>query len=155
MKVQKCSKISGSSIFITICLFYIKFSSAALSFGKSACDSPQSWRLQRHCLEMPYTKNGPQWKTDLVGGKEGICLLLQKPGMSCLLSVQFNSVAESCPSLCDPLNHRKPGRPVHHQLPEFIQTHVHQVSDAIQPSHPLPFPSPPALNLSQHQGLFQ
>ena len=69
--------------------------------------------------------------------------------------VQFRSVAESCPILCDHMNHSMPGLPVHHQLPEFTQTHVHQVSDAIQPSYPLPFPSPPAPNPSQHQGLFQ
>ena len=66
-------------------------------------------------------------------------------------SVQFSSVAQSCPTFCDPMNHSTPGLPVHHQLPEFKQTHVHQVSDAIQPSHPLSSPSPPALNLSQHQ----
>ena len=59
-------------------------------------------------------------------------------------SVQFSSVAQSCPTLCDPMNRSMPGLPVHHQLPEFTQTHVHQVSDAIQPSHPLSFPSPPA-----------
>ena len=56
--------------------------------------------------------------------------------------------------LCDPINHSMPGLPVHHQLPEFTQTHVHQVGDAIQPSHPLSSPSPPAPNSSQHQGLF-
>ena len=67
---------------------------------------------------------------------------------------QIRSVAQSCPTLCDPMNHSMPGRPVHHQLPEFTQTHVHQVSDAIQPSHPLSSPSPPAPNPSQHQGLF-
>ena len=66
-------------------------------------------------------------------------------------SVQFSSVAQSCPILCDPMNHSTPGLPVHHQLPEFTQTHVHQVSDAIQPSHPLASPSPPAPNPSQHQ----
>ena len=65
--------------------------------------------------------------------------------------VQFSSVAQSCPTLCDPMNCSTPGLPVHHQLPEFTQTHVHQVSDAIQPSHPLSSPSPPAPNLSQHQ----
>ena len=54
------------------------------------------------------------------------------------MSVQFSSVAQSCPTLCDPMNHSTPGLPVHHQLPEFTQTHVHQVGDAIQPSHPLP-----------------
>ena len=70
-------------------------------------------------------------------------------------SVQFSSVAQSCPTLCDPMNCSTPGLPVHHQLPEFTQTHVHQVRDAIQPSHPLSSPSPPAPNPSQHQSLFQ
>ena len=68
---------------------------------------------------------------------------------------QFSSVAQSCPTLCDPVNCSTPGLPVHHQLPEFTQTHVHQVGDAIQPSHPLSSPSPLTFNLSQHQGLFQ
>ena len=67
---------------------------------------------------------------------------------------QFSSVTQSCPTLCDPMNHSTPGLPVHHQLPEFTQTHVHQVSDAIQPSHPRLSPSP-SPNLSQHQSLFQ
>ena len=66
-----------------------------------------------------------------------------------------SSVAQSCPTLCDPMNHSTPGLPVHYQLPEFAQTHVHRLSDAIQPSHPLSSPSPPAFNLSHHQGLFQ
>ena len=74
---------------------------------------------------------------------------------STLLIIQFSSVAQSCPTLCNPMNHIMPGLPVHHQLPEFIQTHVHRVGDAIQPSHPLSSPSPPAPNPSQHQGLFQ
>ena len=69
-------------------------------------------------------------------------------------SVQFSSVAQSCPILCDPMDCSKPGLPVHHQLLESTQTHVHWVSDAILPSHPLSSPSP-ALNLSQHQGVFQ
>ena len=68
---------------------------------------------------------------------------------------QFSSVAQSCPTLCDPMNCSTPGLPVHHQLPDATQTYVHLVSDAIQPSHPLLSPSPPALNPSQHQGLFQ
>ena len=71
------------------------------------------------------------------------------------VSVQFSSVAQSCPTLCDPMNRSTPGLPVHHQLLEFTQTHVHQVSDAIQSSHPLSSPSPPAPNPSQHQSLFQ
>ena len=70
-------------------------------------------------------------------------------------SVQFSSVAQLCPTLCDPMNHSMPGLPVHHQLPEFTQTHVHRVNDAIQPSHPLSSPSPPAPNPSQHHSLFQ
>ena len=68
---------------------------------------------------------------------------------------QFSSVAQSCPTLCDPMNHSMPGLPVHHHLPEFTQTHVRSVGDAIQPSHPLLSPSPPAPNPSQHQSLFQ
>ena len=72
-----------------------------------------------------------------------------------MISVQFSSVAQSCPTLCEPVDRSMPGLPVHHQLQEFTQTHVHPVSGTIQPSHPLPFPSPPALNLSQHQGLFK
>ena len=70
-------------------------------------------------------------------------------------SVQFSSVTQSCLTLCDPMNRSTPGLPVHHQLPESTQTHVHRVGDAIQPSHPLSSPSPPAPNPSQHQGLFQ
>ena len=76
---------------------------------------------------------------------------------SCLYtySDQFSSVAQSCLTLCNPMDCSKPGFPVHHQLPEFTQTHFHRVGNAIQPSHPLLSPSPPAFNLSQHQGLFQ
>ena len=70
-------------------------------------------------------------------------------------SVQFSSVAQSCLTLCDPINSSTPGLPVHHQLPEFTQTHAHRVGDAIQSSHPLSSPSPPAPNPSQHLGLFQ
>ena len=74
------------------------------------------------------------------------CLLL------CLIIVQFSSVTQSCPTLCDPMNRSTPGLPIHHQLPEFTQTHIHRVSDAI---HPLSSPYPPAPNPSQHQSLFQ
>ena len=70
-------------------------------------------------------------------------------------SVQFSSVPQLCPTLCNPTNHSMSGLPVHHQLLEFTQTHGHRVGDAIQPSHPLSSPSPPSLNLSQHQVLFQ
>ena len=71
------------------------------------------------------------------------------------LYLQFSSVAQLCPTLCDPMNCSTPGLPVHHQLPEFTQTHVHWVGDAIQPSHHLSAPSPPGPHPSQHQSLFQ
>ena len=71
------------------------------------------------------------------------------------ISLKFSSVAQSCPTLCNPMNCSTPGLPVHHQLPEFTQAHIHWVGHAIQPSRPLSSPSPPALNLSQHQGLFK
>ena len=72
------------------------------------------------------------------------------PGKFSISSVQFSSVAQSCPTHCDPMNHSTSGLPVHHQLPEFTQTHVHKVGDAIQPSHPLLSPFPPTPNPSQH-----
>ena len=86
--------------------------------------------------------------------KSGLKLNIQKTKVMTsgpISSVQFNSVAQSCPTLCDPMNLSTPGLPVHHQLLEFTQTHVLQVGDDIQPSHPLSSPSPPAPNPSQHQ----
>ena len=80
-------------------------------------------------------------------------LLMQKWNL--FSSVQFSSVTQSCPTLCNPMNCSTPGLPVQHQLPEFTQTHAHRVSDAIQLSHPLSSPSPPAPSPSQHQDLFQ
>ena len=79
----------------------------------------------------------------------------QLPNISTFFLLQFSSVAQSCLTLCDPMNYSMPGLPVHHQHLEFTQTQVHQVNDAIQPSHPLSSPSPPAPNPSQHQSLFQ
>ena len=70
-------------------------------------------------------------------------------------SAQFSSVTQSCLTLCDPMDCSTPHLPVHHQLPEFTQTHVQWVGDTIQPSHPLSTPSPPAFNISQHQGIFK
>ena len=84
--------------------------------------------------------------------------LLQKITISkgkILYCTQFSSVAQSCPTLCNPMDYSTPGLPVHHQIPEFSQPHVHWVGDAIQPSHPLSSPSPPAFNLYQYQSLFQ
>ena len=80
---------------------------------------------------------------------------LQRLCSESVVLTQFSSVAQSCPTLCDPMDCITPGLPVHHQLPEFTQTHVHWVGDAIQPSHSLLSPFPPAFNLSHHQGLFQ
>ena len=76
------------------------------------------------------------------------------PSLS-LQKFQFSSVTQSCLTLCDPMNRSTPGLPVHHQLPEFTQTHAHPVVDAIQPSHPPLSPFPPTPNPSQHQSLFQ
>ena len=88
-----------------------------------------------------------------VGRKKGITEAIRDFGL--INVVQFSSVAQSCPTFCDPFNCSMPGRPVHQQLPEPAQTHVHWVRDAIQISHPLSSPSPLAFNLSQHQGLFK
>ena len=90
--------------------------------------------------------------------KVGLKLNIQKTKImasSPISSVQFSSAAQSCPTFCGPMNRSTPCLPVHHQLLEFTQTHVHQVGDAIQTSHPLSSPSPPAPNPSQHQSLFQ
>ena len=83
------------------------------------------------------------------------CVILIISWLFVIPSFQFSSVAQSYLTLCDPMNHSMPGLPVYHQLPESTKTHVHWVGDAIQPSHPLSYPSPPALNLSQHQDLFK
>ena len=87
--------------------------------------------------------------------KKSYTLKKSQEMMSTLLNIQFSSVTQSCPTLCSPMNHSTPGLPVHHHLLEFNQTHVHRVGDAIQPSHSLSSPSPPAPNPSQHQSLFQ
>ena len=86
-----------------------------------------------------------------------MCPTLCNPMNYSLVTIdyQFSSVTQSCPTLCDPFDCSTPGLPVHHQLPELAQAHDHGVGDAIQPSHPLSSPSPPALNLSQRQGLFK
>ena len=111
----------------------------------------------------PRTTSPPLKSTPLLLGsrfsKFIVYLTYSSPGIThisrSLDCFHFSSVAPSCPTLCDPMNRSMPGLPVHHQLQEFTQTHVHWVSDAIQPSHPLSSPSPPAFNLSQHQSLFK
>ena len=92
---------------------------------------------------------GGQWKRGV--GNNEIKVFSAAP----IPSVQFSSVTQLCLTLCDPMNRSTPGFPVRHQLLEFTQSHIHRVSDAIQPSHPLSSPSPPAPNPSQHQSLFQ
>ena len=84
-----------------------------------------------------------------------LCFITEKANWDRSSSSSSTSIAHSCPTLCDPMNRSMPGLPVYHKLPDFTQTHAHQVGEAIQPSHPLSSPSPPAPNHSQHQGLFQ
>ena len=95
-----------------------------------------------------------RWKKDWSFGFS-IIPSREHPGLISFIMDGFSSVTQLCLTLCDPMNRSTPGNPVHHQLQEFTQTHVHRVSDAIQPSHPLSSPFPPAPNLSQHQSLFQ
>ena len=125
-----------------------------------------------HCRQILYQlshQGSPWWECtrlirplDPKGAREGARLPWPasfSKNNSCstffFFDVQFSSVTQLCPTLCDSMNRSTPGLPVHHQLPEFTQTHVHRVSDAIQPSHPLSSPSPAAPNPSQHQSLFQ
>ena len=103
---------------------------------------------QRTNKDLPYsTENSSLYSVMTYMGKESNLKVIY------IRSDQIRSVAQSCPTLCNPMNCSTPGLPVHHQLPEFTQTHVHRVCDAIQPSHPLSSPSPPAPNPSQHQSL--
>ena len=104
---------------------------------------PRTWKEQGHSSLLQ-----KQWHIFSHTSHLDICITF----LNCF---QFSSVAQSCPTLCNPMNCSTPGLPVHHWRPEFTQTHVHWVSDGIQPSHLLSFPSPPALNLSQHWGLFK
>ena len=111
--------------------------------------SKWKWKWQKYHSEEPQYK---KWTAPFL--KDTISMVtLESP--DCLTSDQIRSVTQSCPTLCDPMNCSTPGLPVHHQLTEFTHTHIHWVSDAIQPSHPLSSPSPPAHNPSRHQSLFQ
>ena len=112
--------------------------------------------LQCSCLENP--RDGGAWWVAVCGVAQSRTWLKWLSSLDSGLDhsrVQFSSVAQLCQTLCDPMNCSTPGLPVHHQLPEPTQTNVHWVGGAIQPSHPLSSPSPPALNLSQHQSLFK
>ena len=132
------------------------------------CHAPHStspwtcvqWHL-RHLVTYLFHVHFPRWTPkvrDHVYGHCAITVISLRSHMnkqSLFSSVQCTSFAQLSPTLCNPMDCSTPGLPVHHQLPEFTQTHVHWVSDAIQPSHPWSSPSPPAFNLSQHQGLFK
>ena len=126
---------------------------AAISFSRgSSQDQSQGLNLGLpHCRQMLYRlshQGSPMYKwTHTIQ----ICAIQG----STIIQGQFSLVAQSCPTLCDPMDCSTPAFPVHHQLPKLAQTHVHWVSDAIQPSHPLSSFSSPAFNLSQHQGFFQ
>ena len=118
------------------------------SAERKAKASPISHPTPHHSTDVCWVK-GPHWNVFVY-----FFLWLS----TCILSfssVQFSSVAQLCPTLCDPMNCSTPGLPFHHQILEIAQTHVHWVGDAIRPSHPLSSPSPPTLNLCQHQGLFK
>ena len=131
--------------------------------GLACCDS---WgRKESDTTEqLNCTEEGKQFESTHCGQNiilsvqhASMCFWIHTMGM-CelgLTSVQFSSVSQSHLTLCNPMNRSMPGLPVHHQHQEFTQTHVHRVSDAFQPSHPLSSPSPPTPNPSQHQGLFQ
>ena len=120
--------------------------------------SPQKpYKVNTYYINSPnFIDEERDLKRGFAHGHIGVCSwLLKQKSCQSSYSVQFSSVAQLCPTLCNPMNRSMPGLPVHHQLPEFTQTHVHRVGNAIQPSHPLSSPSPPAPNPSQHQGLLQ
>ena len=107
------------------------------------------------CVAPPSTPSPPSSPPPPIQVSRLVCATPWTPQRPAPRILQFSSVAQSCPTLGDPMNRSTPGLPVHHQLPEFTQTHVHPVRDAIQPSHSRSSPSPPAPNPSQHQSLFQ
>ena len=120
------------------------FSFLHLNYNPGTCD-----------LDSSFTNSPESASGACVGLLPDLVLLMEPWDKFVQVSVQFSSVAQSCPTLCDPMNRSMPGLPVHHQLPEPTQTHAHRGGDAIQPSHPLSPASPSAPNPSQHQGLFQ
>ena len=131
--------------------------------GQEGCSKPchEPGTEHRGCGLHPQATPGAKWEADPVSGYDGASesglsssSFLMEATYSMPGVFQFSSV-QSCPTLCNLMDCSMPGVPVHHQLPESTQSHVHQVSDAIQPSHPLSSPSPPVFNLCQHQGLFQ
>ena len=116
----------------------------------------ETWRLNIMCYSTYYPKTEKLYLLNANHSWISVSMIIvcQYWFINCISSLQFSSVAQSCPTLCDPMNHSTPGLLVHHQLQEFTQTRVHRISNAIQPSHPLSSPSPPAHNPSQHHKSF-
>ena len=145
------SEMKVAQLCPTLCdSLYSPWNSPGQNTGVGSCSLPQGLLpLQGLNSSLPYFR----WILYQLSHQGSFWVFVFIVPSSCEL--QFSSVAQSCPTVCDHMNRSTPGLPVHHQLPESTQTHVHWVGDAIQPSHPLSSPSPPALNLSQHQGLFK
>ena len=125
-----------------------------LQHARLPCPSPTPGEKNHYSVYQGLRKRKNRVVVLLFNGYR-VSVLQDEKVLEICYDFQFSSVAQSCPTICDPMNCSTPGLPVHHQIPESTQTHVHCVSDAIQPSRPLLSPSPPALNLSQHQGLFK
>ena len=148
-KVRKCWHSSSCSV---VCNFATPWAVARQDPLSTGFSRPEYWSGE------PFPSPGdlPDPGIDSVSLHcRQILYQLSYPERECDYSLQFCSVPQTCPTLCDPMDCSTSGLSVHHQLPEFTQTHFHIVSEAIQPSHPLASPSPPAFNLPQYQGLFQ
>ena len=143
-----------------LCPGYIWWLSAAVKpqFCQSVLNSLESipkWGVCFMCMVNTFLCSKHKLWRKFPGCSHDFSTLFHLSAMKGIIKNQFSSVAQLCPTLCDPMDCSMPGFPVHHQLQELAQIHVHQVADAIQPSHPLSSPSPPAFNLAPHQGLFQ
>ena len=147
--VQECVCVC---VCVCVCAHALSYAQLLATLWTTARQAPLHGILQARILEWVaifyFRRSFPPASLALAGW----FFTTESPGKlhMCIRSDQIRSVAQSCPTLCDPMNRSTPGLPVHHQLPEFTQTHVHRVSEAIQPSHPLSSPSPPAPNPSQH-----
>ena len=159
LKMRKCSREINAMVtnpYRNVASHRIKMKKTIWWWLEWSCISLSHWHKKRTPV-LTFCKPISQYKVKWLGNAWDPLRTLHTKSLSEPWNhlVQFSSVAQSCPTLCDPMNHSTPGLPVHHQLPEFTQTHVHRVRDAIQPSHPLSSPSPPAPSPSQHQSLFQ
>ena len=150
--VQLCSPVSCSLIGFSVWNFPSKNTGSSCHSLHEGLFLTQGFNLglMSSALADGFFLTSATWEALLIGSS----CALEKKRMLCSKLPPVSSVAQSCLTVCNHMDCSIPGLPVHHQLPEFTQTHVHWVGDAIQPSHPLSSPSP-AFNLSQHQGLFQ